>query len=87
MQDIHLTLRSSSRIKEVHLNGKRKAAIYEKKDGCIDKVFLYFDQEMPVNRSYANMLDVIADLLPGEWTSKQKFSVDENIIEKLKLNR
>ena len=87
MRDIHLTLRSSSRIKEVHLNGKRKAAIYEKKDGCIDKVFLYFDKEKPVNRNYANMLDVIADLLPGEWTSKQEFSVDASIIEKLKLNR
>ena len=85
MKDIHLTLRSSSRIKEVHLNGKRKAAIYKKKDGCIDKVFLYFDKEKPVNKSYANMLDVIADLLPGEWTSKQKFSVDANTTEKLTI--
>ena len=85
--DIHLTLRSSSRIKEVHLNGKRKAAIYKKKDGRIDKVFLYFDKDNSVNKSYTNMLDVIADLLPGEWTSKQEFSVDANIIEKLKLNR
>ena len=83
MRDIHLTLRSSSRIKEVHLNGKRKAAIYEKKDGCIDKVFLYFDKEKSANKSYTNMLDVIADLLPGEWTSKQKCSVDVNTIEKL----
>jgi len=68
MKEIHLRIRSSSRIKEVHLNGKRKAAIYEKKDGCIDNVFLYHDKEKPVKRSYAKMLDVIADLLPSEWT-------------------
>jgi len=73
MRDIHLTLRSSSRIKEVHLNGKRKAAIYEKKDGCIDKVFLYFDKEKLVNKNYANMLDVIADLLPYDWKWKIYF--------------
>jgi len=68
MKEIHLRIRSSSRIKEVLLNGKRKAAIYEKKDGCIDNVFLYLDKEKPVKRSYAKMLDVIADLLPSEWT-------------------
>lgn len=87
MTDIHLTIRSSSRIKEVYLNGKRKAAVYEKKDGSIDKVFLYRDKEERGNRSYTNMLDVIADLLPSEWTQIWTFSVDANIVENLRLYR
>ena len=68
MRDTYLAIRSSSRIKEVYLNGERKAAVYEKRDGSIDKVFLYLDKEKRVNRSYAKMLDVIADLLPAEWS-------------------
>ena len=65
--DLHLTIRSSSRIKEVYLNGNRKAAVYEKQDGGIDKVFLYLDKEKKRNRCYNNILDVIADLLPNAW--------------------
>jgi hypothetical protein len=71
----------------VYLNGKRKAAVYEKKDGSIDKVFLYSDKEERGNRSYTNMLDVIADLLPSEWTQIWTFSVDANIVENLRLYR
>ena len=87
MKELHLTIKSSSRIKEVYLNGMRKAAVYEKKDGGIDKVFLYRDKEEKGNRSYTNMLDVITDMLPSEWKKKQTFSVDANIVENLRLYR
>ena len=87
MRELHLTIKSSSRIKEVYLNGMRKAAVYEKKDGGIDKVFLYRDKEEKGNRSYTNMLDVITDMLPSEWKKKQTFSVDANIVENLRLYR
>ena len=68
MSDTYLTVRSSSKIKEVYLNGERKAAVYEKGDGSIDKVFLYLDKEKRVITSYEKMLDVIVDLLPAEWS-------------------
>ena len=87
MKELHLTIKSSSRIKEVYLNGMRKAAVYEKKDGGIDKIFLYRYKEEKGNRSYTNMLDVIADLLPGEWKKKQTFSVDANIVKNPRLYR
>ena len=87
MRELHLTIKSSSSIKEVYLNGMRKAAVYEKKDGGIDKVFLYRDKEEKGNRSYTNMSDVITDLLPSEWKKKQTFSADANIKENLILYR
>jgi len=87
MKELHLTIKSSSRIKEVYLNGMRKAAVYEKKDGGIDKIFLYRYKEEKGNRSYTNMLDVIADLLPSEWKKKLTFSVDANIVKNPRLYR
>ena len=87
MKELHLTIKSSSRIKEVYLNGILKAAVYEKKDGGIDKIFLYRYKEEKGNISYTNMLDVIADLLPSEWKKKLTFSVDANIVKNPRLYR
>ena len=68
MTDLHLTIKSSPRIKEVYLDGERRAAIYEKGNGCIDKVFLYSEKEKRATKIYVKSLDVVMDLLAEKWT-------------------
>ena len=68
MNDLHLIIKSSPRIKEVYLDGERRAAIYENGSGCIDKVFLYPEKEKRTIRTYVKSLDVVMDLLAEKWT-------------------
>ena len=68
MHELSITIRSSPRIKEVYLDGQRRAAIYEKENGSIDKVFLYPGKEIRVTKAYSNSFDVVTELLAERWT-------------------